>query len=427
MRNATSFNRKERKERKEKTSRLFSKQNLLFAFFAVALGLSLADTCLAEEAGQPFVRLYDTGSLSSLSLPVAAVAAKAGWVQVPADDMAHKFKGDLVLGNDRLTVVITHAGGIALVYTPVGGPKRLTTLLPRAADGAVQRTKVFRIIENTSGAVAVEITSTGPATVTFRLAVGQPYVEVRPGAGMVELWVWADSRLIVVPDFFGDDMVFTSDRIGRAGIRLPAENFVLGLSGTGDSMTMCVWQCRGTGVRAEVWMNSGSRSFLGWQIDCVEGKSIWVAFLEGEGLWHERSVPTADAGKALDWKPPFPAKWRADRIGKQDLAQSVPFESLPMLQGGNYIVYPIDRTKATPLMEFTPVDILRNTLGIGPCQYILETEGLASADNPTPDNVMTWVEKQVKKKGGKDAADDIRERLKAMVELAGRTQARIKR
>jgi len=199
-------------------------------------------------------------------------------------------------------------------------------------------------------------------------------------------------------------------------------------------MTMCVWQNRSASAQAEVWENPKCLPFKGWRIDCIEGKSIWVAFLEGKGLWLDRSVSARDAGKALDWKPPFPAKWRADLIRENGFAESVTFEwlpsagwAMPALKAGKHIIYPLDRTKATPLTEFTPVDILRNTLGVGPCQYILETEGLASADNPTPDQVMTWVEKQVKKKGGKDAADDIRERLKAMVELAGRTEARIKR
>ena len=436
--NDNAFNRKKRKERKERTE-FFFKQNLLFAFFAVPLSFFWADTCSAEEAGQPFVRLYDTGSLLSDAPPVATVAAKAGWVQVPAGDTTHKFKGDVAFGNDRLTVVSLAKWRSALVYAPADSPKRWTSLVPRVPHGAVEPAMGFRILENTAGAVAVEVTFTGSATATatatFRLVVGQPYVEVRPGAGIAELCVWANSRLIVVPDFFGDDVVFTPDGHGLGSFRLPAEKFVLGLSGMGDRMTMCVWQDRRTVVRAGVMGIIGrGHLFDGWEIGCFEGKSIWVAFLQGEGIWHERLVPAEEAGKALDWKPLLAAKWRDDLVHENGFAESMTFEWLPLagwampaLKAGKHIIYPLDRTRATPLTEFTPVDILRNTLGVGPCQYILETEGLASADNPTPDQVMTWVEKQLKKKGGKDAADDIRERLKAMAELVGRTEARIKR
>jgi hypothetical protein len=40
------------------------------------------------------------------------------------------------------------------------------------------------------------------------------------------------------------------------------------------------------------------------------------------------------------------------------------------------LVYPSDRKKETPLATFTPVDIVRNTLGVGPCEYVLDREGL---------------------------------------------------
>jgi hypothetical protein len=433
MRKATSFNRKGRQERK---ARLGLKKRIpfaLLAFFAAALGLALAGACSGEEAGQPFVCLYDTGSLwSDVPSAAAVAAAMAGWVQVPADDTTHKFKGDVAFGNDRLTVVIPAKGRGAVVYSlgpdGVSLGKELVPMV-KGDDGEVRHVMAFRILENTSGTIAVEATFTGPATATFRLAVGQPYVEVRPGAGMAGLRVVAWPRLIVTPDFFGDDMVFTpfTPDSYELGCRLPAENFVLGLGNLGDNITMCVWQDRSASARAEVMKINRSPVVDGWRIDCIEGKSIWVAFLEGKGICHRRLVSAADAGKALDWKPPFPAKWRADRIDKEGFAESLTFESPPALAPGRYVIYPLDRTRATPLTEFTPVDILRNTLGVGPCQYILETEGLASADNPTPDNVMTWVEKQAKKKGGKDAADEIRERLKAMVELVGRTEARIKR
>ena len=88
------------------------------------------------------------------------------------------------------------------------------------------------------------------------------------------------------------------------------------------------------------------------------------------------------------------------------------------------IVYPIDRTRATPLDVFCPIDILRATLGVGPCQYILQTEGLSSENNPTPDNVMTWVEKQFSKKQKKEA-DEVRRQLDAMVGHTRQADARL--
>jgi hypothetical protein len=40
------------------------------------------------------------------------------------------------------------------------------------------------------------------------------------------------------------------------------------------------------------------------------------------------------------------------------------------------IIYPLGRVPATPLDVFTPVDLMRETLGQGPCEYILDLAGV---------------------------------------------------
>jgi hypothetical protein len=51
------------------------------------------------------------------------------------------------------------------------------------------------------------------------------------------------------------------------------------------------------------------------------------------------------------------------------------------------IIYPLGRVAATPLDVFTPVDLMRETLGQGPCEYILDIAGIkprpAGGDRPT--------------------------------------------
>ena len=46
---------------------------------------------------------------------------------------------------------------------------------------------------------------------------------------------------------------------------------------------------------------------------------------------------------------------------------------------GPAIIYPLDRLQAapfqTPLEKLTVVDLVRMTLGVGPCQFILDLEG----------------------------------------------------
>lgn len=88
------------------------------------------------------------------------------------------------------------------------------------------------------------------------------------------------------------------------------------------------------------------------------------------------------------------------------------------------VVYPVERTRTTPLTAFCLVDVMRNALGVGPCQYVLDAEGLGNSESPTPDVVTHWVEKQFEKKAAKRDVDTIRELLGKMSVQVKRTDER---
>jgi hypothetical protein len=67
---------------------------------------------------------------------------------------------------------------------------------------------------------------------------------------------------------------------------------------------------------------------------------------------------------------PYPC-W-SDRE-RQGYLQPLKHEALKFQ--GPVIVYPINRVKETPLDAFTVVDVMRSTLGVGPCEHILDLEG----------------------------------------------------
>ena len=94
---------------------------------------------------------------------------------------------------------------------------------------------------------------------------------------------------------------------------------------------------------------------------------------------------------------------------------------------GPLIVYPIDRSASTPLTAFCPTDVLRNTLGVGPCQYILDTEGLASQPGLTPGQAIDRVQRQFDKDNQRASAGQIEQYLGQMTAQVGRAQARIEK
>ena len=164
----------------------------------------------------------------------------------------------------------------------------------------------------------------------------------------------------------------------------------------------------------------------------MKDKNIWVAFIEAPQVWHERPISADEAKKdvALGLEAAFRGQVAgrlgrrrrcgqivvlppAGRIGRAHARGRRGRVSLPARsRSGDWcncsrpgsrpppaasplLVYALDRSRATPLASFCPIDVLRSTLGVGPCQYILQTEGLAADANPTPDSVMTFVENAI--------------------------------
>ncbi len=53
---------------------------------------------------------------------------------------------------------------------------------------------------------------------------------------------------------------------------------------------------------------------------------------------------------------------------------------------GPALIYPANRVPATPLDLFTVVDIGRATLGVGPCEYILDPKRRGASSEAAPQN-----------------------------------------
>ena len=176
------------------------------------------------EPGTPSTYLFDTGKSSAGLLPAAKLNPKAGWTLVPEDDLTHKFRGDAVVLNDRLAVVFRSAGAGAEVYGQTSaGAKYRVEISPRGQSGRKPTAlSSLQILENGPAAVtlAASFATAGgsPCSLKYRITAGQMIVEVRPGQGIDRLAVLAETRYVVIPDFFGYDMVFgagTPDYLAR--------------------------------------------------------------------------------------------------------------------------------------------------------------------------------------------------------------------
>jgi len=370
------------------------------------------------------VRLFDTTNHP---------AGPASWTAVPQDNVKHAFKGDTVFLNNKIAVVLRRKGSGAEVYgRGPAGMKLRAVLSP--AQGAVKLSSV-RITKNEQTGVAVDATfqaSGGRAvTVAYGLKIGQAFVETAPGAGAAGLRVKAPCRFAVLPDFFADDIVADATRLPAAKADLPSEHFLLHMLGEGEAIVMSVWNVAQRDVRVALSGKGGKRVIESSEIPYGKKGKVWVAVLEGPGIWHRRNIARAEAGKIIDlgWRAPYPALWRVDWTRDDKLTGS--WEMINQRSDGRFtkhtwlgrrttlgadrkrwttvlgkfqypcwidrdgrghlqpftktirfegpaLVYPINRVRQTPLDRFAVVDIMRRTLGVGPCEYILDVENQRS-------------------------------------------------
>jgi hypothetical protein len=418
---------------------------------AGACGTSSADPTVEQpRAG---LSVWDTGKPAAEPLGPEAIEQKSGWQPVTSSEPAPAFQGDAVIANGRLLAVARKQGtGVELYSLCSGKPIFRTRLLlvPAAGIDRLALTEIGR------GAVSLEVASKAGAA-RFRLKKGEPFIEVQALAGGATLRVECPGRFAVLPDFFADDVLIDARRVPPDKVELPSENLLLHFTGKQDALVMSMFENRAQDVRVTLAGKGDGRSITGSEIDFgKEGSKVWVAVIEGPGIWHAIDVGTSDVKKVipLEWRMPFVAQWRVDFTRQDGLTDSwdmllpdsdgdgfikpswlaqdgkvsaatrtatgeidrdaykpggpassrlgpdrmrwttvlgqvpypcwsdrerrgflQPLEQKRVRFDGPVLIYPITRLAETPVDSYTPVDIVRGSLGVGPCQYLLDVEG----------------------------------------------------
>jgi hypothetical protein len=381
------------------------------------------------------IAVWDTVQPSAEPLTAKALTEHNGWSEMPAAGKDAQFKGDAVMSNGRTIAVVRQRGAAVEVYS-VGkdGPTARLQLQVRTAGGEpADRLGYVSLVENAKGTACLETTyktSQGEKVAAkFRVKRGEIAVQVEPGGGAARLRVECPSRFVVLPDFFADDILIDARTIPPDTAELPSENLLLHLTNNGDSAALCVFENSQQDVKIAL-TGSGERRTVSASDIGFGGKKIWVAVLDGPQVWHSREIAATDAGRILplDWKMPYPAHWRVDYMRPNGLSDSwdmllqkekdkgyvkpswlgsgeqyldadrrrwntvldwfpypcwtdpdgrgylQPIKSQALQFAGPMVVYPINRVKETPLDTYTVMDVMRNALGVGPCQYILDMD-----------------------------------------------------
>jgi hypothetical protein len=398
---------------------------------AVLITLMLAFSCAAE---QPFVALHDTGAAADSALTGEAVAKKDGWAKI-AEGQKSAIKGCAVLSNKKLAVVLRpKASGVELYGIGANGAK-LRSLAAPVADGSALTLDAVSVVSVDSSNASVEATfksaKGGSFKVAYSLGAENPILATKPGAGVLAQRIEAPSRLGVMPDFFADDIVIDAKAIPAERAEIPGDNFFMNMLDGGSSIVTTIWDRNSKDP--ELTFSGAAEARVIRDVTVWYGKegSVWVAALEGANLWGqaELTAENVKAASKLSWQPPFSAKWkggftRTDRTvdswmfdfnpknlrhwsgvvggyqwpcwvegkGADAKAMILPPTKFPNgTFAGAFVVYPIDRAAEavwheasaegeTPLDQLTIADLMRNSMGIGPCQHIMDVAGQGVSD-----------------------------------------------
>ena len=389
-----------------------------------------------EEIATVAVRVFDTGVPAAQPWPGEALAKKEGWTQVAEDRLDHAFKGDAVLLNDHLALVFRRGAQGAEVYsTGPDAPAMRALLTPAGAAGGATLSS-FTIVENNPGVSAANVlfaTADGQKlALGCELKLGQPFVQTEGRAGVTGLRVEAPCRFVVMPDFFADDIVMDAAELPVKQAELPSDHFLLHLPPGGQAMVMTVAKNSEDDIQVALAGEGEKRMITSSELRYGKEGKIWVGVMTGPAIWHKEEVTREQADKIirLDWQAPFAAQWRVDWRRAENLTDSwemiseradgrftknslfggpdtipsnrkrwttvlgqfsypcwvdqkgqgyfQPLKTSALRFQGPAIIYPLNRVSATALQTFTVLDIVRNTLGVGPCEYILDVEGQQS-------------------------------------------------
>jgi hypothetical protein len=321
----------------------------------------------------------------------------------------YSFQGDAVIENEHLTAVFLSKKGRVVIYSRADSSQKKLELIPLQLKGKPASITYSRVLQNTGDNAALEVSFFAKETEDNYSAIfsfdRKQIVEIKPAGNMKGMSLLSPIEYGVVPGFIGDDLIFNPREYpSMTTLHVPSDNLFLGLLKGQNNMLVITWP-RGKQLMRLVLENKERKRRLIESIDFDnDGKSFYLALLDAPGIWHKEELKPSYLEKdvAVNWKRPFPAKWKTQlleagvkttykfRKSKDKIWRAITgnytypvwFEGentfyrlgKKIPPKGESIIYFLER-KGTPVSVSTPVDIMKETLGRQVCDTILDPAG----------------------------------------------------
>ena len=415
---------------RKKESRYRKKATLVMLAATVVL-----PTIQRTEAATNVV-VWDTGSRLAAA---ADLENRAGWKSVPSELFAleadppkaasdpgyygreYSFKGDAIVENSRLVAVFWSVKGRVVIYSKAGANRsagdatqdvwlgnRIAECVPLQTTTQPTSISRVRILRNADDEVALEVAfsarDAADAAASFVFDRTE-IVEIRSAENMRGVSLDSPVEYGVAPVFIGDDLMYGAADFPSANtLCIPAEHVFVGLLSGENTQLVVTWPKERLPVRLTLGNGPQGKRFIKSIDFDNSGQSIYLAPLTAPGIWHKETPSPAYLEKdmRIDWKRPFPARWKtqlyeaevkttfAFRESKGQIWRGVPgsydypvwFDgddaffhlSKKVPPKGESLIYFLE-AQDTPLFIRTPVDIMKATLGRPMCDPMLDIAG----------------------------------------------------
>jgi hypothetical protein len=321
----------------------------------------------------------------------------------------YTFQGDAVIENEQLIAVFWSSKGRVVVYSTADLSGKKVELIPFQLKGRSASITYSRVLQNTGDDAALEVSFCAKETEDNYSAIfsfdKKPIVEIKPARNMNGMSLLSPIEYGVVPSFMGDDLIFDPRQYpSMTTLHVPSDNLFLGLLKGQNNMLVITWPNGNQHVRLVLDHKEAEPRLIESVDFDNDGKGFYLALLDAPGIWHKEELKPSflETDVAVNWKRPFPAKWKTQlleagvrttynfRESKDNIWRAITghytypvwFEgektfyhlSKKIPPKGESIVYFLE-AKATPVSVSTPVDILKETLGRQECETILDIAG----------------------------------------------------
>ncbi len=381
---------------------------------STALGKEDSSNTIIWDTVSPFTGIVDLQERTNWKVvPTNLLMLEADPSAAISDPGYHgreyEFKGDAVVENGHLIAVFRSVEGRVVVYSKGDSNQKKMEIVALQLKGEPASITSYSIICNTGEEAGLEVTFSGRGKSDNCSAIfsfdRKEIVEIKPAGNMNGISILSPIGYGIVPGFIGDDLIFDAREYPSMNtLCVPTENIFVGLLEGENGMLVVTWPEGKQQMKLVPGEKEGGRRLIESIDFDNDGRSFYLALLEAGGIWHKEELKPSFLEKdvAVDWKRPFPAKWKTqlleagvrttynfreseDKIWRAitgRYAYPVWFKgedtfyhlSKKIPPKGESVIYFLER-RNTPVPVCTPVDIMKETLGRQLCNDILDIGG----------------------------------------------------